>query len=98
MPVRSCPPLRGIEQERSIMELIKNYSGQLGKTIMNFLPDSPFTGFLDRFAELSALGLQYLNWFIPVGEILKVMAVWLGCIAVYYAYSAIMRWAKILGN
>lgn len=58
--------------------------------ISNFLPLSPFTKFLDQFAELPGLG--YLNWFFPVKECITVMEAYLLAVAAYYAYSIIMRW------
>lgn len=80
------------------MNAVQNFTGNLGKTVMSFLPDSPFIGVLDRFSGFSEVGLSYLNWFFPFGDLLKIACAWLSAIAVYYAYSALMRWAKILGN
>lgn len=60
------------------------------------LPLSPFRQFLDDFADIPFLG--YLNWFVPVGEILIVLSAWLGAISVYYLYSIILRWVKAIGS
>lgn len=85
-------------RKRETMEALQQYTGNLGKTVVSFLPDSPFTGVLDRFAGVSQLALEYLNWFYPVGDFLKIASAWLTAIGVYYAYSAIMRWTKIIGG
>lgn len=60
------------------------------------LPTSPFAEFVDRFAALPSLG--YLNWFFPVRECLVVLAAWLAAITLYYVYSVIMRWVKLIGD
>lgn len=76
------------------MELF-NYAGdKILEILRNLLPLSPFREFINRLQELPYLG--YLNWFIPVGTIIKIGAVWLSAIALHYAYSILLRWAKAI--
>lgn len=66
----------------------------LWSAIISFLPGSPFKAII---ANLS--GIPYmaeLNWFFPVHECVIVVEVWLTAVALYYVYSAIMRFIKIL--
>lgn len=66
----------------------------LWTAIISFLPGSPFKAII---ANLS--GIPYmaeLNWFFPVHECVIVVEVWLTAVALYYVYSAIMRFIKIL--
>lgn len=63
--------------------------------ILAFLPSSPFQMIATSFTNIPYL--SYLNWFFPVTECVAVMEVWLSAVAVYYVYSAIMRWVKIIG-
>lgn len=72
--------------------LFDNFANAL-KTV---LPTSPFREFLDDFASIEFLG--YLNWFVPVGDILKVMGVWLGAVALFQVYGIVMRWLKVIGD
>lgn len=65
-------------------------------SILSVLPTSPFAGFINEFANLPFLG--YLNWFFPVGACLTVMGVWLAAIALFYLYSILMRWVKMIGD
>lgn len=69
---------------------------QLGDGLMEVLPTSPFRGFLDEFSSLPYL--SYLNWFVPVRGILNVLVAWLGAVALFYAYSIVMRWLKVIGD
>lgn len=62
--------------------------------ILSVLPLSPFAPYIDQFAALPFLG--YLNWFIPVGTLLKIGTAWLTAIGLYYLYSVIMRWIKLI--
>lgn len=64
--------------------------------LLQLLPLSPFSQFIDQFRNLPFLG--YLNWFFPVGDCLKVMAAWLTAVGVFYLYSIIMRWLKVIGD
>lgn len=64
--------------------------------LVELLPTSPFADFVDQFAGLPWLGV--LNWFFPVRECLIVMAAWLGAITLFYLYSVIMRWVKVIGD
>lgn len=64
--------------------------------LISMLPGSPFAEFVDQFAALPSLG--YLNWFFPVRQCLVVLAAWLAAITLYYVYSVIMRWVKLIGD
>lgn len=64
--------------------------------LASVLPTSPFRQFIDRFQGIEYLG--WLNWFVPVQEILVVMGVWLVSIAAFYLYSILLRWVKVLGD
>lgn len=69
---------------------------KFGDFLLSVLPTSPFDQFIKEFANLPYLG--YLNWFIPVGAICKIMLAWLGAISLFYLYSIIMRWIKMIGD
>lgn len=75
-----------------MQELIAKF----GIMLMSVLPTSPFQKFLSDFSGLPYLGI--LNWFIPVGSFVKIGMVWLSAITVFYLYSVIMRWVKLIGD
>lgn len=64
--------------------------------LLSVLPLSPFKPFISQFENLPYLG--YLNWFFPVGECLIIMASWLSAVGLFYLYSIIMRWLKVIGD
>lgn len=64
--------------------------------LVELLPTSPFADFIDQFSELPWLGV--LNWFFPVRQCLIVMAAWLTAITLFYLYSVVMRWVKVIGD
>ena len=63
--------------------------------ILSLLPLSPFVGVIDALEKIPYLG--YINYFIPVGTMLKIGAAWLSAIAVFYLYSVVARWIKLIG-
>ena len=67
-----------------------------GQKILDLLPTSPFQEFIENFAGLPYLG--WLNWFFPVGDCLVVMSVWLVAVGLFYLYSIVMRWLKMIGD
>lgn len=66
------------------------------QNIISALPTSPFAPFVEQFSNLPFLG--YLNWFFPVRACLTVMAAWLAAITLFYIYSVVMRWVKLIGD
>ncbi len=62
--------------------------------LMSVFPTSPFAEPIEELAQLPYLG--YLNWFLPVSQMLKIGAAWLAAIALYYLYSIIARWIKLI--
>ena len=84
-----------IELDGFISWLIDALNWALSK-IFFFLPESPFKGVLSDFADNEVL--QYINWFLPVGEIVGILALWLTAIIGFYAYQVILRWIKAIGN
>ena len=69
------------------------FGGAIDKTI-NLLPDSPFL----RLSEITLTNdiLGFINWIIPVNEIVAILQLWVSAIVIYYAYSAIMRFTKMI--
>jgi hypothetical protein len=61
--------------------------------VISCLPNTPFKN-LDMSPIQSIL--PYINWVIPVDFIMTVTQAWLAAITVYYIYSAVMRWVKVL--
>lgn len=62
--------------------------------VMAFLPTSPFTSVINSISNIPYL--NYFNWFFPVSECVAVLEAWVAVVAIYYLYSAIMRWIKII--
>ncbi|MCH5260350.1 MAG: hypothetical protein J1F18_11380 [Lachnospiraceae bacterium] len=63
--------------------------------VISLFPLSPFTPVIQELSSLPYLG--YINWFLPIGDFIKIGTLWIGAIASYYAWSVIARWVKLLG-
>lgn len=75
------------------MNTISNIFAQGWNAIISHLPSSPFQQFI-KGIEIPYL--SELNWFIPVGDILKVLTAWLTVVTVFYIYKAIMKRIDLL--
>lgn len=53
-------------------------------TLANLFPSNPFAEVLQVTSNM-ALGLSWLNWFIPVNQMFAVMVLWLAAIALVTA-------------
>lgn len=72
-----------------------NMSTRMLNLVIGLLPRSPFTDWIESFTVPNWVG--WLNWFFPVGTCLDIMAVWLVAIGLYYLYSIVLRWVKVIG-
>lgn len=63
--------------------------------ILGFLPGSPFRAFVNAIGAIPYL--EEFNWFFPVSECITVLETWLIAVAIYYTYSAIMRFIRVIG-
>lgn len=63
-------------------------------SVLELFPLSPFT---DAIATLASLPyINYVNWFIPIDNFLTILSVWISMIALYYLYSVVARWVKVI--
>lgn len=76
--------------------MIENAFSTVRDWLTTILPLSPFQQFLDKFSDIPYL--PYLNWFVPISDILTVLAVWLVSVGGFYLYSILLRWLKVLGD
>lgn len=76
------------------MDFLSTFFQKFLAVILSFLPKSPFRGFINVISAIPYL--EELNWFFPVSECIAVMEAFLTVVAVYYVYSAIMRWVKMI--
>lgn len=77
-----------------MIKFMKEILDKLLAVIVALLPLSPFTDAIDSLAQVPYLG--YINYFIPVGTCLKIGTAWLSAIALFYLYSVIARWVKLI--
>lgn len=57
--------------------------------VLALLPVSPFQAFVQYFGQIPFIG--FINFFLPVGEMLAVLEVWLIAVAVIYSILYILN-------
>ena len=77
-----------------MIKFMKEILDKLLSVILSLLPLSPFADAIDNLSQLPYLG--YLNYFVPVGTILKIGTAWRAAIALFYLYSVLARWIKLI--
>jgi hypothetical protein len=80
----------------AVVNWLMNWLRSILGTILFFLPNDPFTGYIESMAGASWLGA--LNWFIPFGTLVGIGGTWLIAIGIFYAYQVILRWVKAIGS
>lgn len=77
-----------------MLAFMKELLDKFLELLLSLFPLSPFTSVIEELSSLPYLG--YINWFLPIGDFIKMGTLWLAAIAAYYAWSVIARWVKIL--
>lgn len=73
---------------------MKNLLDKFLQAVLSMFPLSPFQPVIQELTDLPYL--EYINWFVPVGDLAKIGSVWVTAIGVYYAWSIIARWIKLI--
>lgn len=76
------------------MAEMKLFLDKILDAVLSFFPLSPFANVISTLEGFPFLG--YINWFIPVGAMVKVGFAWLTAIGLYYLYSVVARWVKLI--
>lgn len=79
---------------QNIWQSITSAVYSLIQAMINVLPDSPFDT-LAQIPEVTTI-VKWLNWVVPIQFFLSSMAAWLSAISIYYIYSVIMKWIKLV--
>ena len=64
------------------------------QVVLSLFPLSPFLPVIQAIGDLPYLG--YINWFIPVRELVSIGTLWIIAIGAYYAWMVIARWVKLI--
>ena len=78
------------------MNVVNDFSVKL--LILSFvlalLPASPFRGF--AYLVESIPFLDYLNWFLPIPEMIVILESWLVIVSVYYGILYLLNYVGVL--
>lgn len=77
-----------------IFNKLAEWLSKLAEGILKILPTSPFTDYIEVLADLPYLG--YLNWFVPIGDMVAIGTAWLVAVGLFYFYSIVLRWVKAI--
>ena len=61
--------------------------------VLGSLPKTPFAS-VDVTPIKDFMG--YMNWLIPVGTIITITTAWIACKFIYWIYSTVLRWIKMI--
>lgn len=70
------------------------FFGIISAFLMQVLPSSPLRLYIENFQDIP--WLSYLNWFLPVPEMIAIFQAWLMCYGVFVSYKVLMRFIRIL--
>lgn len=77
-----------------MIKFMKEILDKLLSVILSLLPLSPFADAIDNLSQLPYLA--YLNYFVPINTFIKIGEAWLAAIALFYLYSVLARWIKLI--
>lgn len=67
----------------------------LAGVVIGLLPTSPFAEISNNISSLPYLA--ELNWFIPIGNIVRITTAWASAVLIYFSVSWILRQLDIIG-
>lgn len=76
-----------------VVNFLLDICGKLGEGLTWLLPQSPFSG-LQLIIDSDILG--YINYFVPIAEMVNIGMAWLTAIALWYVYAIVLRWVKAI--
>lgn len=81
----------------SVLDWMDSLVDKFWNKILDFMPGDPFANFIDqlKYGAISDY-IGYVNYFFPVGFLIKSLAAFLSALAVYYSVSVVMRWIKAI--
>lgn len=68
--------------------------GSVLNLMFSLLPNSPFNYVVNSSVISPYLG--YINYFVPVAEILAILEAWCVAIGTYYIIQIVLRWVKAI--
>lgn len=77
----------------SLCNFFIKFAGELISAIFILLPSSPF-----KDVSLGPISnfLGYLNYLLPITEIVSILTLWGSAIGLYYLYQIVLRWLKVV--
>ncbi|MGB9660584.1 MAG: hypothetical protein ACPL5F_01020 [Moorellaceae bacterium] len=75
-----------------ILQGVLDFVGILVNGVLSSLPDSPFVnigGIVEQY-------LRWLNYFVPVGDMITLMSAYLGAVGVWYGVRWVLRFARYI--
>jgi len=64
--------------------------------IFSILPNSPFLEVSKNYDSSVSEYMPYLAWILPIKPMIAILVAWLSAMSIYYVYSVIMRWIKLI--
>jgi hypothetical protein len=75
-----------------VIQSIIDGLGQALTWLVNALPESPFSA----LSNLSSNYMKWLNWLVPINQMVTILEAWTAAIIVYYLLVVILRWVKAI--
>lgn len=69
--------------------------GSVLQYVLVLLPNSPFQQYI-LSNDVVKKYVGFVNYFVPVSEMLIIFSAWCTAIAVYYIYQIVLRWIKLI--
>lgn len=78
----------------TIFNALKNFLISTLNVFLALFPDCPFEQTIEELTSVEWLG--YLNYFIPISEMIAIASAWLVSVAAFWLYHIIYRWLKAI--
>lgn len=66
-------------------------------SLISVLPSDPFIDSINSFANSFGEYLGYVNFFVPFGRMVQILAVWIVAVGVFYVWRALASYLHLIG-
>lgn len=76
--------------------LLNDFLSGIISILVSVLPQDPFISSIDSLSVNLGEYIGYLNYFIPIGKICDILALWIVAVGAWYVYRALASWLHLV--
>ena len=77
--------------------MINDYFLKFINSLVSLLPSDPFISGINSFGSAFSPYISIINYFIPVGQMVDILTLWIVAVGTWYLWRALASWFHLVG-